>query len=73
MLLLESEEMALGDLFDVDEAAHGEIDERRGDVVHVRAVVDERPELRRRRPVDRLVADDVRALLRIAAAPVPTR
>src|SRR5690349_16700456 len=45
--LSKSEEMELGELADVDVAAHGEVDEGGGDVADVSAVIDQRTELRR--------------------------
>ena len=67
----ESKEVLLTELGDVHVAAHGEIDQRRGDVLHVRLVVDERAELGGRRAGEGLVADDVRSFLWIAPLLVP--
>src|SRR6185503_16283302 len=49
----EPEEARLLLLFDQDEAAHGEIDERRRHVAEIGRIIDERAELRRREPVRR--------------------
>src|SRR5437762_2157785 len=69
--MCQAKQMLLGNLGDVDVAANGEIDERRGDVLHIRLVVDQRPQLGGRFPGDRLVADDVRSFRWIASLFVP--
>ena len=58
-------------LLDHQAATHGEVDQGRRDVAQVGAVVDQRPGLRRREPVGRLVARDDGAEPWVAAARVP--
>ena len=54
---------ALGELLDRDEAAHREVDDRRGDVEQVRLLVDERADLARAHLVGRYELDGARVLL----------
>src|SRR5213592_48649 len=58
-------------LLDHQATAYGEVDDGRGDVARVGAVGDQRPDLRRREPVGRLVARGDRAEPLVAAARVP--